>query len=80
MFIINVIIIIISVYNIRKENFYPIKTEDQCTFIRDTILQYHDWKKTEIDESDFIKYVKRHTKTDVKSGMTVLSIIQLIIL
>ena len=45
----------------RKENFYPIKTEDQCTFIRETILHYHDWRKTEIEESDFIEYVKRHS-------------------
>ena len=45
----------------RKKNFYPIQTEDQCTFIRETILHYHDWRRTEIEESDFIEYVKRHS-------------------
>ena len=55
-------------YQFRKEHFYPIKTEDQCTFIRETILHYHDWRKTEIDESDFIEYVKRHSKAGKKSG------------
>ena len=61
--------IIDSVWNIRKENLYPIKTEDQCTFIRNTILHYHDWRKTEIDESDFIKYGKRHFNADKKTGL-----------
>ena len=55
----------------RKEDFYPIKTEDQCKFTRETILHYHDWRKTEIDESDFIKYVKRHSKADKKSGLMI---------
>ena len=55
----------------RKEDFYPIKTEDQCKFIRETILHYDDWRKTEIDESDFIKYVKRHSEADKKSGLMI---------
>ena len=70
-FIIIVIIIMISVYDIRKENFYPIKTEDQSTFIRDAILHYHNWRKTEIDEGDFIEYVKRYSKADKNSGLIV---------
>ena len=67
-------------YQFRKENFYPIKTEDQSTFIRETILHCHDWRKTEIDKSKFIGYVKRHSKADKKSGLIVHLITYLIIL
>ena len=58
-------------YQFRKEHFYPIKTEDQCTFIREIILHYHDWRKTEIDMSEFIEYVKRLSKAHKKSGLMI---------
>ena len=38
-------------------------------FIRDTLLHYHDWKKTEIEECAFNEYVKQHSKKDKKSSL-----------